>query len=205
MVGWPHPALLDLGFALTLQIGNITRIGQLIELFNSRVNSDLSVENMLWFGQEAVLGGLKADDVEFCTMPNAGSSYGGRSFVYPIQSQLLTIINQSLNPYVEEVTIRQLDLMSPNGNGGLRSSTGRLAEPSLAYPPVVDTPEPVESDPVESDPLESGEIPDDPIESDPVESAPVESDPVESSPDQPSEPEETIPAWLAPAGSDTPD
>ena len=181
----------------TLQIGNITRIGQLIELFNSRVNSDLAVENMLWFGQEAVLGGLKVDDVEFCTMPNALGVYGKESFVYPIQSQLLTLINSSLNPYVEQVTIRQLDLMSVAPNGGLRSSTGRLAAPSLANPPAADTPAPVESEPaesgpVESDPLESGELPSAPAESEPAESGP------EPTPAPTPAPEETRPAWLDP-------
>ncbi len=191
----------------TLQIGNITRIGQLIELFNSRVNSDLAVENMLWFGQEAVLGGLKVDDVEFCTMPHLLGVYGQESFVYPIQSQLLTLINGSLNPFVEQVTIRQLDLMSVAPNGGLRSSTGRLAEPSLANPPVVNTPAPVESDPpasepVESDPPESGppaseEPTGSPVESTPVESGPPEEDPAASSPEP--TPAETRPAWLDPA------
>lgn len=156
----------------TLQIGNITRIDQLIRLFESRVESDLDVRNMLWFGKEAVLGGLQVDDVEFCTMPTALGTYGKADFVYPVQSQLLPLINEKLNPYVEEVTIRQLDLMSPTGSGGLRSSTGRLAEPSLAEPPVVET-----DPPEESDPAESGE----PGESDPLESVdPAESDPLAS-------------------------
>lgn len=170
----------------TLQIGNITKVGQLIKLFNSRVESDLSVENMLWFAQEAVLGGLKVDDVEFLTMPHALSSYGvgrqSRGFVYPLQDELLTMTNEFLNPYKEQVTIKQLDLMSPNGSGGLRSSTGRLAEPSLAYPPVVETDPPEESGPIESDPVESNPIESDPIASDPVESDPIQSDPVDSPP-----------------------
>lgn len=161
----------------TLQIKNITRIGQLIELFNSRVNSDLAVENMLWFGQEAVLGGLKVDDVEFCTMPNALGSYYqfGRdwSFVYPVQSQLLPMINESLNPFEEEVTIKQLDLMSVAADGSLRSSTGRLAAPELGEVPVRETEPPEESDPVESQPAESGE---------PSESAPAVTDPAASEP-----------------------
>ena len=165
----------------TLQIGNITKIGQLIKLFNSRVNSDLSVENMLWFAQEAVLGGLKVDDVEFLTMPNRLGSYYqfGRDwdFVYPVQGQLLEMTNEYLNPYVEQVTVRQLDLMSVAADGSLRSSTGRLAAPELGQVPVRETDEPIESDPIESDPIESG-----PIESDPIESGPIESDPAESGP-----------------------
>ncbi len=175
----------------TLQIQNLFRVGQLIDLFNSRVESDLDVEGMLWFAQSAVFGGLKVDDVEFCTMPHGYSSYYqfGRDwdFVYPAQGELLTVINEKLNPFVEQVTIRQLDLMSPAGDGSLRSSTGRLADPSLGEVPVRETPEPEESEalesgePAESDPLESGE----PVQSGPVESGrPVESDPVPTESDQ---------------------
>ena len=173
----------------TLQIGNITKVGQLIKLFNSRVKSDLSVENMLWFAQEAVLGGLKADDVEFFTMPNRLGSYyqfgQDWAFVYPVQSQLLEMTNEYLNPYVEQVTVRQLDLMSVAADGSLRSSTGRLAAPELGQPPVRETDEPIESDPIESDPIESDPIESGPIESDPVESGPVDSPPPESAPIEP--------------------
>ena len=158
----------------TLQIQNLFKINQLIELFNSRVNSDLELREMLWFAREAVVGGLQVDDVEFCTMPTILGSYyqfgQDYSFVYPSQSQLLTIINESLNPFQEDVTLRQLDLMGVNADGSLYSTTGRLAAPELGEIPVRETEGPEESDePGEDDPLESGE---------PSESGPVESDPV---------------------------
>ena len=190
----------------TLQIGNITRIGQLIDLFNSRVNSDLALEEMFWFAKEAVVGGLKVEDVEFCTMPFFGGSYGKESFVYPNQRDLLAIINSSLNPFVEEVTIRQLDLMGVNADGSLRSSTGRLAEPSLGFPPVTETEDPEESgDPdgeeeldEEGNPIHSenpgGE--DEPGES----GEPAASDPGAAETGTPA-PAETMPAWLLPPGA----
>lgn len=172
----------------TLQIGNITRIGQLIELFNSRVKSDLAVENMLWFAQEAVLGGLRVDDVEFCTMPILYGSYLERgyrdpsAFVYPKQSELLALINESLNPFVEEVTIKQLDLMSMNADGSLRSSTGRLAAPELGSPPVRETPKPDQTAPVESDPVSTGPVDDPPEPSAPEGSQPPASEPLPPDP-----------------------
>ena len=115
----------------TLQPQNIVRIPELIRLFNENVVSDLAVENMLWFGQQAVLGGLGADDVEFCTMPYVGV-YQGRykNRIYPDQTELLKLINEKLNPFVEEVTIRQLDLIRVSADGNtLSSSTGVLADP----------------------------------------------------------------------------
>ena len=45
----------------TLQLGNLTKINQLITLFNSRVKSDLEVAEMLWLGREALLGVLAQD------------------------------------------------------------------------------------------------------------------------------------------------
>ena len=183
----------------TLQIKNAVRIGQLAELFGNRVDSDLSVENIFWFAQEAIIGGLQVDDVEFCTMPIAnGSYYQARydetyPFVYPVQSQLLPLINEKLNPFVEQVTIRQLDLMSVTPDGSLRSSTGRLADPSVGVVQVKPTDPPEESDPPEeTDPAESGE----PGESDPLESGePGESDPVQT---------DSPPEGSPPAASDMP-
>ncbi len=160
----------------TLQIQNVLRINQLAELFGNRVDSDLSIENIFWFAKEAILGGLKVDDVEFCTMPVAGGSYYQAKydttypFVYPIQSQLLTLINESLNPFVEQVTIKQLDLMSVAPDGSLRSSTGRLADPSLGVVQVKPTPKPEPTEPAESgEPAASDE---------PQGSAPAASDPL---------------------------
>ena len=146
-------------------------------------------------------------------MPFGYGNYGGDGgdFVYPIQSELLSLINQSLNPYKEQVTIRQLDLMSPTGDGAVRSSTGRLADPSIGVPPVVETEDPEESgEPGEGeeldengDPIQSGE----PGESDPASSDPVFSDPVSSDPASSDSgtdetggpgPGETVPAGLIP-------
>lgn len=175
----------------TLQIKNVTRIGQLAELFGNRVESDLSVENIFWFAQEAIIGGLQVDDVEFCTMPYVGVFQGRYKYrVYPSQNELLKLINGGLNPFVEQVTIRQLDLIRVSADGDtLSSSTGRLADPSAAIPPVKDTPEPEESEPLESGaPTESGQ--------------PAGSEPLESGQPQPSGPAATEPQ---PSGAvDTP-
>lgn len=161
----------------TLQIKNVTRIGQLAELFGNRVESDLSVENIFWFAQEAIIGGLQVSDVEFCTMPYVGVFQGRYRYrVYPNQSELLKLINEGLNPFVEQVTIRQLDLIRVSADGDtLSSSTGRLADPSAAIPPVRETDPPKESGPLESgEPAESGA----PNESGaPAGSAPVTTEP----------------------------
>lgn len=176
----------------TLQIKNVTRIGQLAELFGNRVVSDLSVENIFWFAQEAIIGGLQVSDVNFCTMPYYGVERGRFKWrVYPNQSGLLKLINEQLNPFVEQVTIRELDLIRVSADGDtLSSSTGRLADPSAAIPPAKESELPDESDPVESGPLESGA----PVESDPANTDPAATDPIPGQTDEP--PVQTKPAWL---------
>ena len=172
----------------TLQIQNMTKITQLADLFGRRVESNLQVENILWFGSQAVFGGLGVDDVEFFTMPQYGASndkkarYYGK--VYPNQTELLKVINEKLNPFVEEVTIKQLDLIRVSADGNtLSSSTGVLADPSAGIPPVVNTPEPTA--PPESEPPE----PTPPLESDPLPTRPAETEPPPAS----DPPQETAP------------
>lgn len=179
----------------TLQIQNMTKITQLADLFGRRVESDLQVENIMWFGSQAVFGGLSVDDVEFFTMPHYGASddrgarYYGR--VYPNQTELLKAINEKLNPFVEEVTIRQLDLIRVSADGNtLSSSTGVLADPSAGIPPVVNTPAPTEP-PEVSEPLPTGP----PVESDPMPTGPepVNSPPPEESGQPINDPQPTGP------------
>ena len=113
-----------------LQIDNVTRIGELAELFESRVESELTLENMIWFATQAVFHGLDVDSVEFVTMPLIGYT----DYVYPNQRELLELINDKLNPYTDRVTLNELDLIRVNGDGSLSSSTGVLADPRAAAP-----------------------------------------------------------------------
>lgn len=195
-----------------LQLKNVTRISQLAELFGENVTSDLSIENLFWFGSQAILGGLNVDDVEFVTMPYGIGSYpvngDNRSFVYPLQKKLLTLINESLNPFVKDVTIRELDLMSVASDGSLRSSTGVLADSSVGKAPVTETPEPSESQPTEPDDPNATENPnttEDPgVSQDPgaSESLPPTEPIPSTSPDpgtEPStDPDSEMPEWLQP-------
>ena len=99
-----------------LQFQNITKIKELARIFNENVTTNLSVNNLLWFGQQAVLGNekdgskLDMDNVNFVTMPNEGvyvwsRSYGNKqSYVVPIKDELVDLVNESSNPYLEELT-----------------------------------------------------------------------------------------------------
>ena len=125
-----------------LQIKNITKINQFIEVFQNNVETDLTFQNILWFAQQAILGGLSIDDVEFVTMPNRNVSLWSRtyhnhqSYVVPIADELLELVNTKLSPYTEVFTLSDLDIMSVNSDGSVSSSTGHVEDSQAARPPV---------------------------------------------------------------------
>ena len=143
-----------------LQVKNITKINDFIKVVQDNVETDLSFQNMLWFGQQAVLGGLKIENVNFVTMPNKNVScwsrtyYNYQSYVTPIASELLDLVNNELSPYVETFTMSDLDIMSVNSDGSVSSSTGDVEDKKAASPPVKpSTTTPAEEEPEETEPV----------------------------------------------------
>ena len=126
---------------------NMTKVGPLIEAFNKNVETDMSFQNILWFGQQAVMGGLKTEDVNFVTMPNRAKyaysrSVGNmQSYVVPNAKELLALVNNELSPFSEVFTMKDLDIMSVNANGSVSSSTGYVEDKKAALPPPKDEPE----------------------------------------------------------------
>ena len=159
-----------------LQVKNMTKIGNFITVFQNNVETDLSFQNILWFAQQAVFGGLGVDNVNFVTMPNyvkdvysrttdrsSGGRYTTQNYVLPNAKQLLELVNNDLSPFKETFTMSDLDIMSVNSDGSIRSSTGYVEDKAAAAPPVRVTEPPEEEPPEEEDPNNpSEENPDDP-------------------------------------------
>ena len=128
-----------------LQIKNVTKINQFIQVFQNNVETDLSFQNILWFAQQAILGGLSMENVEVVTMPNRTASCWSRtyhnyqSYVVPSADELLELVNTKLSPYTEVFTLSDLDIMSVNSDGSISSSTGHVEDSRAARPPVKPT------------------------------------------------------------------
>ena len=120
---------------------NVLNIGKIVQVFQESVETDLSFQNMLWFGKQAASGGLSSNNITFLTMPwksaEAWSYYYHTylDYVVPIPDELLNIVNNQLSPFVNEFTLSDLDIMSVNADGSLHSTTGHL-EDSRASKPV---------------------------------------------------------------------
>lgn len=116
-----------------LQIQNISQISQIAETLAENVNTDLSASNILWFMQQAILGGLDVKDIRFVTLPGEWSHYRSQTFqveisyYLPDENSLVDLINDQLSPFTEEVTQKDLAIMSVDHQGTLHCSSGPLA------------------------------------------------------------------------------
>ena len=124
-----------------LKLENITKINQLVEVFQKNVTTDLTLQNIFWFAKSAIQGGLKVENVNFVTMPgnynayaysrsvsNMLGKYSVQSYVTPYPNELLELVNNELSPYVEVFTKSDLDIMTVNSNGSVSSSTGHVED-----------------------------------------------------------------------------
>ncbi len=205
-----------------LQVKNMTKIGNFITVFQNNVETDLTFQNILWFAQQAVFGGLGVDNVNFVTMPNitkyvysrtTDRATNGRqttqSYVLPNAKQLLELANNELSPFKETFTMSDLDIMSANADGSIRSSTGYVEDKAATAPPVRTT-KPQEEEPPEEDPdTELDAKPDENPDgsennpNDPNETSPGTSTPGSPGTENPSSPGTTAPDPNPPDNPDT--
>lgn len=150
-----------------LKLENLTKVNEFVKVFQENVETDLSFQNILWFAKSAYLGGLKMENVNFVTMPNKNVSCWSRSvgnmqsYVVPIASELLDLVNNELSPYVETFTMSDLDIMSVNADGSVSSSTGYVEDRKAAVAPVKPV-KPAEEEPVEEPTVDENGNPIDP-------------------------------------------
>ena len=123
-----------------LQLKNVGYLGSMVKVFREHVETDLSLSNMAWFARTALEQG-SVNKVTFHTLPaNANGSAFSRantrasgkvsylSFVTFDQQALVKLVNEYLNPYNQEISLSDLDLMHINADGTISSSTGYTAD-----------------------------------------------------------------------------
>ncbi|QNL45336.1 LCP family protein [Oscillibacter hominis] len=125
-----------------LQVKNLTKIEKFAKIFTECVETDLTWQNLFWFGKSAIVGGLSMDNVNFVTMPYKGvyawsrSYHQNLSYVVPVADELLELVNNSLSPYLEPSKMSELDIMYVNSDGSIGSTTGRVEDTKAAVPPT---------------------------------------------------------------------
>ena len=90
----------------TLTPANLDKIDDFVKIFQSYVETDLTLGNLAWLGKEAIRMG--ADAISFSTLPGEWKS----PYIYLDQEAVLTLVNEHLNPYVEERVPEDLNIPS---------------------------------------------------------------------------------------------
>jgi LCP family protein required for cell wall assembly len=106
-----------------LSIGNITKVGEWAKIFKDDVETSLNLGNIVWLGRQLLK--LSADDITFSRIPSDVTEYiNGSSYVTIHQEEWLEVINSSLNPFYQDITAENLDLLMWDAvrNQGVTSS-----------------------------------------------------------------------------------
>lgn len=94
------------------QLLKIDNVPAMAKVFFKYVKTDLTTGNLVWLGTEALSMGM--DAVSFQTLPGDGTGYYRKESVYVVDPEAaLTLVNGSLNPYREPITIEDMDILVP--------------------------------------------------------------------------------------------
>ncbi|MDE7262088.1 MAG: LCP family protein [Oscillospiraceae bacterium] len=95
-----------------LQPSNWDKVNSLAEIFNKWVNTDLELANLIWLGEQALTVG--SDNISFYTLPGDGAGYyKGGSYYILEPNAVLELVNDSFNPYQEDLTLDDMYILTP--------------------------------------------------------------------------------------------
>lgn len=112
-----------------LQVRNVTRIGELANIFTEHVSTDLPLYSIIWYANQ--MRHINSEDMQFFTMPTAqGARIGGVSYVIMDLEAWLPMINNYFNPYPSPVREENVQVFT-RVNGAIQSvGDGRALTPT---------------------------------------------------------------------------
>ncbi len=125
-----------------LDVTNVSKIPEMVEIFNQYVDTDMSVTDMIYFGVEL----LECDfDNMYTVTPEGYATWHGDVSCYSLyQGKLCDIVNEYFNPYDQDIPLSSIYVRQ-----------GPVATTSTA--PSTETETPAEEEPTDEDaPLDLG-------------------------------------------------
>lgn len=92
-----------------ISLGNIPNIGKVMDILEESVETDLTAANIAYFIRQGLM--CKPENINFYTMPNAPKTLGGYSYAVILVYDWVKMINNYLNPFVEEITMNNINVM----------------------------------------------------------------------------------------------
>ena len=109
-----------------LTLGNIPNLPTFIDIFEEYVVTNMSASNLAFFARQFLL--CKSEDINFHTLPgNYGDSIKGLSYVSINISEWLEMVNTCLNPYDQDVTEANVNILTHSSSTGFYATTGYVA------------------------------------------------------------------------------
>lgn len=162
-----------------LSVTTLTKLPELADLFFKNVTTDMTVGNMVYFGQELLK--CDFDNMFTYTLEGEGVMVNGASCYAIYLNKTLEVVNEYFNPYDVDITAANVSIRTPESVYSGASSSSSTSNTTTTPPeqPTEETPEETPEEPSEETP----ETPDEETPEDPTEENPAEDfnplDPVE--------------------------
>jgi len=88
----------------TLKLSNVDKIDDFVKIFKQYVETDLELGELAWLGKEAI--DIGTENIAFSTLPGEWKS----PYIYLDPDEILTLVNEHLNPYVEDRVMEDLNI-----------------------------------------------------------------------------------------------
>ena len=116
-----------------LQLGNITKIGEFINIFMERVKTDLELGELMWFASQAM--DVNVSEMASFTLPYEDLQlYRGAYYFMPVPGETVTMMNEYFNPYLRDITEKDLQVVQRNSDGSCYVTNGTLLDTRWASP-----------------------------------------------------------------------
>ncbi len=107
-----------------LTLGNIPNLNQAIQVFQDNVTTDMTANNLAFFAREFLK--LDPENIRFHTLPAKSVSIRGGFYLEVQIDEWVGIVNDYLNPFHQEITADNLNILQSAGKEGAVSTTGEI-------------------------------------------------------------------------------
>ncbi len=99
----------------TLQLGNLFKIGEFVDIAHDHLRSNLDVGQMLWFGNQMMK--LESENITFYTLPvDIGAHYKDIDYALVRKDEAVALINETINPYIKDILADDLEIARVRDN-----------------------------------------------------------------------------------------
>lgn len=124
-----------------LQLKNWTKVSAFAEIFFDNVETDIPWNNLLWFAQQAM--GMNAESITFHSLPGNDEGWYytpslgvNLAYFFADPEGIVELVNAHFNPYTQDITVEDLQIVFKNDDASLGVTSGELADPNMAKPSV---------------------------------------------------------------------